>query len=622
MITNTIMIEPNQLLQNRYRVLQKLGKGGFSQTFEIDDRGIQKVLKVLTLERFSQQESKQKAVDLFQREAAVLSRLNHPGIPKVEPDGYFIVPQETDELLHCLVMEKIDGITLKQWRTENHNYILTQEQAISWLKQLVEILEQLHQQELIHRDIKPSNIMLKPDGQLVLIDFGAVREITGTYLQRQRDNITGTVIISTGYTPPEQMEGHAVPQSDFFALGRTFLYLLTGKSPTDFDRNPRTGKLQWRESATQISREFGDLIEYMMATFHGQRPQKPKMILNCIEDIVSPEPPLPPPPPIPQMQHGLTENKPRSIFGMIVSFLRTKSAVVPWEKVKLRRTLTGHKDIIESVAISPDGQTIVSGSYDGTIKLWSLRTGELQNTLKGHTNRITCIAISPDGQTIASGGYDQTIKLWSLSTGQFLQTLEDRPDRVRDIAFSYNGQVLLSIGEWEIKLWAVRTGKLLRILAGNSQAARLVAFSPDSNTCAIGSLNGTLELWHPNIGRQLRTFGNRMCGIGAIAFSPDGQILASGSGTTIDFWHPQTGKLINSFSVESDSITSLAFSPDGKIIASASGTIVEMWNVENNKCLTKLSGHAKPVYSIAFNPEGDILVSGASDQTIKIWQWV
>jgi WD40 repeat protein/predicted Ser/Thr protein kinase len=616
------MIEQSQLLQNRYLVLKKLGKGGFGQTFEVDDRGIIKVLKVLTLSRFSQEESKQKAVDLFQREAAVLSRLNHPGIPKVEPDGYFVIPQEIDESLHCLVMEKIDGVTLKQWRTENRNYILTQEQAISWLKQLVEILEQLHRQDLIHRDIKPSNIMLRPDGQLVLIDFGAVREITATYLQRQRDNITGTVIISTGYTPPEQMEGHAVPQSDFFALGRTFVYLLTGKSPIDLDRNPRTGKLQWRERSTPISREFGDLIEYMMATFHGQRPQKPQMILNCIEDIVSPKPPLPPPPPIPQIQHELNQNKPRSILGIIFSFLQSKNPVIPWEKVKLCRTLTGHKDIVESIAIAPNGEIIVSGSYDGTIKLWSLRTGELQNTLKGHNNRITCIAISPDGQTIASGSYDQTIKLWSLSTGKFLQTLEDRPDRVRDIAFSPNGQVLLSIGEWEIKLWAVRTGKLLRILAGNSQAARLVAFSPDSNTCAIGSLNGTLEMWHPNIGRQLRTFGNRICGIGAIAFSPDGQILASGSGNTIDFWQPQTGKLINSFSIDSDSISSLVFSPDGKILASASGTIVEMWNVETNKRLSKLSGHAKPVYSLAFNPEGDILVSGAGDQTLKIWQWV
>lgn len=622
MITNTIMIEPNQLLQNRYRVIRKLGKGGFAQTFEVDDCGIKKVLKVLSLERFSQQESKQKAVDLFQREAAVLSRLNHPGIPKVEPDGYFVLSPETDELIHCLVMEKIDGVTLKQWRTENRDRFLTQEEAMSWLKQLVEILEQLHRQELIHRDIKPSNIMIRPNGQLVLIDFGAVREITNTYLQRQKDNITGTVIISTGYTPPEQMEGHAVPQSDFFALGRTFVYLLTGKAPTEFERNPRTGKLQWRENATQISREFGDLIEYMMATFHGKRPQNPQMILSCLDDIVSPQPELPPPPPIPQIQHKLTETKGKSLFGIIWRFLQNPNPVSPWEKVKVRRTLTGHRDIIESIAISPDGQTIVSGSYDATIKIWSLRTGELQNTLKGHNNRITCVAISTDGQIIASGSYDQTIKLWSLSTGKFLQSLEDRPDRVRDIAFSPNGQILLSIGDWEIKLWAVKTGKLLRILAGNSQGSRLVAFSPDRHTCAIGSLNGTLEIWHPSIGRQLRTFANRMCGIGAIAFSPDGQILASASGTTIDFWHPQTGKLINSFSVESDSIASLAFSPDGKIIASASGKIIEMWDVQSNKRLTKLSGHTKPVYSLAFNPEGDILVSGAADQTLKIWQWV
>ncbi|MBE9130126.1 serine/threonine protein kinase, partial [Coleofasciculus sp. LEGE 07081] len=288
------MIHPNLLLQNRYRVLRVLGKGGFAETFEVDDCGSLKVLKALSLNHFYRRDAKEKAVSLFQREAAVLSRLQHPGIPKVEPDGYFTVPEGSEEPLHCLVMEKIDGVNLKQWRLKWGNRTLSEEQAITWLRQLAQILEQLHQQELIHRDIKPSNIMLRSNGQLALIDFGAVREVTDTYLQRQKENVTGTVIISSGYTPPEQAEGHAVAQSDFFALGRTFVFLLTGKSPIDFDRHSRTGKLLWRESAPHISPELADLMDYLMAAFPGQRPQTPQMILRCIEEIVSPPPPLPP----------------------------------------------------------------------------------------------------------------------------------------------------------------------------------------------------------------------------------------------------------------------------------------------------------------------------------------
>jgi len=616
------MIYPNLLLQNRYRVLRTLGKGGFSQTFEVDDQGIAKVLKVLNLDRFYSYDAKEKAVSLFQREAMVLSRLQHPGIPRVKSDGYFVWSQGTEVSLHCLIMEKIEGITLKQWRSRQKRSVLNQDLAIAWLKQLVDILERLHQQELIHRDIKPSNIILRPNGQLALIDFGAVREITETYLQRQKQDETGTVIISSGYTPPEQMEGKAVAQSDFFALGRTFVYLFTGKSPNDFESHPRTGKLQWRERAPQISKELADLIDYLMATFPGQRPQTPAMIRRCIEDIISPPPSLPPPAPIPIKTRSPIQSKAKGLMSLITQLLPISTSPNPWEKVKLRRTLSGHTDEIRAVAISPDGKTLVSGSYDKSIKLWALRLGKPLHNLTRHSHRVTCVAISPNGQILASGSFDKTIKLWSLSTGKLLNTLVSRADRVRDIGFSPNGQILISSGDWEIKLWAVRTGKLLRILAGNSDSARHIAFNPDGHSCAVGSLNGTLELWNPHNGKPLITFTNQSTNITCLEFSPDGLILASGSSRAIALWNPQTGKLLRTFAPESPGVAALAFSPDSQVLASGSGALIELWDVQNGQRLTKLSGHSLPVRSLAFSPHGDILVSAGSDRKIKLWQSV
>jgi len=656
------MIHSGLLLQDRYQVHQLLGKGGFGQTFEVDDCGSLKVLKVLRVDRFQSPESKQKAISLFQREAVVLSRLKHPGIPRVEPDGYFTVPDASGEQLHCLVMEKIEGLNLKQWQSKQGNQPIAQASAIAWLKQLTDILAQVHQQEMVHRDIKPSNIMLRPTGQLVLIDFGAVREITETYLQKQERNATGTVIISAGYTPPEQAEGHAVAQSDFFALGRTFVYLVTGKHPNDFEKNPRTGKLQWRDSAPHISRELADLIDYLMATFPGKRPQTPQMILRCLEEITSPSSPLPPPPPIVEQTRsgsggdreavasplGLASesdrvaaghlsaqrplgtsasspdavsSKPKGFLSLISSFLpSTTTTSNPWAKARLRRTLTGHSDVVEAIAISPDGRTLVSGSHDKTIKLWSLSTGEVLHTLIDHTNRITCLAISPNGQTLASGSYDKTIRLWALDTGELLHTLTGRPDRVRYLAFSPNGQTLISSGDWEIKIWAVRTGKLLRILAGNSNSARNVAFSPDGHTCAVASLDGTLELWNPHTGRLLRTFSSQLSAITSLAYSLDGQILASGSSSAIHLWNSTTGKPLRSFSTQSSGTASIAFNPDGKTLACASGKTIELWNWQSGKRMSTLSGHFRVVESVAFSPKGKILVSGSSDQTIKIWQ--
>ncbi|MBD2139141.1 protein kinase [Anabaena sp. FACHB-1237] len=268
------------LLAGSYRVIKPLGGGGFGKTYEVDDGGIIKVLKVLF-------NTHPKAVELFRQEAEVLQSLNHPGIPKVESDGYFIYfPRDSKESLHCLVMEKIEGVNLEQYMMQKNHEPIVELAAIKWLKQLAEILQEVHQKNYFHRDIKPPNIMLRPNGQLALIDFGTAREVTQTFMQKVAgQQITG--IISQGYTPPEQMNGKAVPQSDFFALGRTFVYLLTGKPPQDFEENPRTGELIWRDSAKDISPRLADLVDYLIAPFPGNRPKNTQEILKKISELNS-----------------------------------------------------------------------------------------------------------------------------------------------------------------------------------------------------------------------------------------------------------------------------------------------------------------------------------------------
>jgi serine/threonine protein kinase len=264
------------LLQNRYRLLKQLGQGGFGNTFEIDDGGKTKVLKVLT-------ENNSKAVELFQQEAKVLSQLNSVGIPKVEADGYFtVLPKNSSVPLHCLVMEKIEGVNLEQWMEFRNYQTISEKEALNWLKQIVEILALVHAQKYFHRDIKPQNIMLRPSGQLVLIDFGAVRQITTTILAGN----SHTRIISQGYSPPEQQNGYSVQQSDFFALGRTFIFLLTGKEPQDkaiYD--PLTNELHWRKYAVNISPLLADLIDNLIAPTANQRPENTRVILQRLQKI-------------------------------------------------------------------------------------------------------------------------------------------------------------------------------------------------------------------------------------------------------------------------------------------------------------------------------------------------
>lgn len=287
------------LIKNRYKVIKVLGRGGFARTFEIiDTQGIQKVLKVLDFSRVCHENFQEIVVNLFRREADVLSRLNHPGIPKVESDGYFQIEYKNcEEPLYCLMMEKIDGLNLQQWLINQNYKNITLTQARAWLKQLVEILEQVHKKNYFHRDIKPANIMLRPDGQLVLIDFGAVKDLTETFLQQEDTLAEGTLIGSRGYAPPEQMRGQPRIQSDFFALGRTFVHLLTGVHPIDLE-DQKTGKLIWRDKVPQIGKAKLDLISFlqwqnlcnliddMMEDSYQNRPENTQAILQRLNQKV------------------------------------------------------------------------------------------------------------------------------------------------------------------------------------------------------------------------------------------------------------------------------------------------------------------------------------------------
>ncbi|HEY9831416.1 MAG TPA: serine/threonine-protein kinase [Stenomitos sp.] len=267
------------LLEGRYRVTRQLGSGGFGKTYEVSDRsGPIQVLKVLS-------NNHPKYVELFQREAQVLARLKHHGIPKVEPNAYFVfLPRNRSEPLHCLVMEKIEGLNLEQYIRQRGSPI-DHKLARQWLIQLVTILQEVHSQNFFHRDIKPSNIMLRADGHLVLIDFGTAREVTDTYVTKQATGeVTG--VISAGYTPPEQFNGQAVPQSDFFALARTFIYLLSGKDPSKL-YDSYADELRWRDAAPLAAPQLADLLEHMMARFPHQRPQTAAEILQQLEQISS-----------------------------------------------------------------------------------------------------------------------------------------------------------------------------------------------------------------------------------------------------------------------------------------------------------------------------------------------
>ncbi|MEG4422335.1 serine/threonine-protein kinase [Microcoleus sp. LAD1_D5] len=654
------------LLQGRYRLVAPLGGGGFGRTFEVDDNGARRVLKVLLKEH-------PKAVELFKQEADVLVRLRHPGIPKVDRDGYFtFTPAHSTESFHCLVMEKIAGANLQDW-LKHRGRPISQEQAVNWLKQLSEILDQVHRLNYFHRDIKPHNIMCKPNGQLVLIDFGTAREVSATYFAKvgQGQNVTG--IVSPGYTPPEQTNGKAVPQSDFFALGRTFVYLLTGKPPTAFPENPRTGRLMWRKGAPQVSDAVANVIDYLMAPFPGNRPQSPQMVLQCLEEINldGAESQLPTQLPttgqtklratsgaseakkqtsvnrLRPLNSGLNKTgkevfdwKKKLLAGTAVLMLgigasqiygSLRYGVFPANPVWLLSTLPSTQFLqrsldnvgsVNALALSPDGQTLVSASF-GTIRIWNVRTGRLVRTLNSvHSKKsVKTLAVSPDSSILASGGDDNNVILWDLKTGRRTRTIAAHTAAVNEIAFSRDGQTLASGSDDKtIRLWNVRTGSRLRTLSGHAGGVNTIALSRDGQTLASGSQDKTVRLWNLATGEVRRIITGHRGPVTAVAFSPNGQIVATAStDNTIRLSNVQDGKRTRTFKGHSSWVRTIAFSPDSRTLIGGGGDII-VWDLKTGKERSTLSGHSQFVSSLAISRDSKTFVSASPDRTIKIWR--
>ena len=276
----------------------------------------------------------------------------------------------------------------------------------------------------------------------------------------------------------------------------------------------------------------------------------------------------------------------------------------------------GHTNVVNSVAYSPDGCQIASGSEDWTVWIWDLENGE-KRMLKGHTGGVRSVAYSPDGHQIASGSEDGTVRIWDLENGES-RVLKGHTGGVRSVAYSPDGhQIASGSGDKTVRVWYLESGES-RVLEGHTGVVASVAYSPAGRQIASGSEDGAVRIWDLESGES-RVLKGHKDAVWSVAYSPDGRHLASGSfDRTVRIWDLESGES-RELEGHTRRVYSIAYSPDGRHLASGSGDgAVRIWDLESGEN-RELEGQIGRVSSVAYSPDGRQLASGSVDHTVRIW---
>ncbi len=299
-----------------------------------------------------------------------------------------------------------------------------------------------------------------------------------------------------------------------------------------------------------------------------------------------------------------------------------RSSPLPQVGTSSLAILSGHADIVSACAWSPDGQRVLSGSDDNSLKVWDAASGECLRTLSGHARSVSACAWSPDGQRVLSGSEDNSLKVWDAASGECLRTLSGHAESVSACAWSPDGQRVLSgSADKSLKVWDAASGECLRTLSGHAESVTACAWSPDGQRVLSGSWDKSLKVWDAASGECLRTLSGHADIVSACAWSPDGQRVLSGSwDKSLKVWDAASGECLRTLSGHAESVTACVWSPDGQRVLSGSwDNSLKVWDAASGECLRTLSGHDDIVSACAWSPDGQRVLSGSWDNSLKVW---
>jgi WD40 repeat protein len=293
----------------------------------------------------------------------------------------------------------------------------------------------------------------------------------------------------------------------------------------------------------------------------------------------------------------------------------------------------GHAGVVRSIALSTDGRTALSGSGDTTLKVWRLATetgvaaapeaprahlsrNRMRLSYVGHAGAVRTVSCSSGSSLALSGSTDGTLKLWDVATGKVKRTVEAHSGWVQSVALSGDGTRAVSASsEATLRVWDTASGRLVRTLAGHAAAVRSVALSTDGELALSGSSDRTLKLWDTTTGALLETMAGHMGAVRAVALSADGALGISGSRDwTLKVWHPSTGRLVRTLEGHHGEVLCVALTPDGRRAVSGSADrTMKLWDVATGELLRTFENPSGAVQSVALSTDAGMVLSTGSD---------
>jgi WD40 repeat protein/tetratricopeptide (TPR) repeat protein len=282
-----------------------------------------------------------------------------------------------------------------------------------------------------------------------------------------------------------------------------------------------------------------------------------------------------------------------------------------------------HRGTVYSVAFSPDGRSILTGSRDGLARLWDGELGQPVGRVLVYGSLVTSVAFSPDGKTILTGSLDRQVRLWNVASGHRIGPTVEFASPIDAIALSPDGTTILTVSrDKTARLWDAATGQPLGQPMAQPAFVRSVAFSPDGKTILTGGLDGTARLWDvatgQPLGQPLEHPGKVYC---VAAFSPDGKTILTGCwGRTARLWDAASGRPLGPPMPHEERVSLVMFSPDGKTILTGSDDrTVRLWDAATDRPLGPPLEHSANVISAAFSPDGRTILIGCDDKTVRLW---